>query len=87
MGSYSAHCPLQNTVLRCGFENNYPVFVGHTRYFKRYENVEAYLSVLILTKMFSRCGSSVCAQRILNIAVGLEVCKVILKSVPTLQPL
>ena len=37
--------------------------------------------------MFSRCGGHVCAQRILNIAVSLEVCKVILKSVPTLQPL
>jgi hypothetical protein len=28
-GSYTAHCPLQNTVLQRGFENNYQVFVGH----------------------------------------------------------
>ena len=28
-GSYTAHCPLLNTVLQRGFENNYHVFVGH----------------------------------------------------------
>ena len=37
--------------------------------------------------MFSRCVGRVCAQKVLNIAVSIEVCKVILKSVPTLQPL
>jgi hypothetical protein len=37
--------------------------------------------------MFTRCVGRVCAQRILNIAVSLDVCKIILKSVPTLQPL
>lgn len=54
--------------------------------FQKIRKCEGLSCVFIQTKMFSRYVGRVCSQIIMNIAVSQEVCKVILKSIPTLRP-